>query len=221
MKTLKFEELDLIKHRPLLDKYYLHYNTPKANSNDKILKIHLYDSINGFCALAIDDDIIVGVFTAHIMNLGDQQALKFCHRFHVREDYVKYHNYIVNENLERMAYEWVSKVGLEHLPYLMTINEGNERALYGLTRRHFMKIKYLDFFNEYGKNIVKLPHIWLPYLIKEHGVWQYATWVPVNGTPWNPAWRPEKKDIDPTVVETMNRRFPRHEETGGWYYIVN
>lgn len=220
MNKLRFEHIDLEKHQPLLDKYYQHPNTPKANRSDEMLKVHLYDGLNGFCVFAIAEDEIVGVYSGYVMHLGDQEVIKMCHRHHIRTDYTKYHAYIMEENLERMAYEWVTKVGLETTPVICTINEGNERALYGLSRIHFMKKNHAEQFNEWGQKFIRTPHIWMPYLVKEQGVWQYITWISTEGIPWNPDWKPEKKEIAPEVIEKMNRRFPRHKETGGWYYIV-
>jgi hypothetical protein len=218
---LKFESLDVEKHRTELDKYYNHSNTPTPNRSDTLLKIHLYDGLNGACFIGINESReIVALISCHSMYLGDQEVLKLCHRFHIRSDYSNHLNYIYEENLERLLYEWISKVGLEYLPIFMNINEGNERALYGLSRIHFLKKNHYHHFNDYGKRVVKTKHIWLPYLVKEQGVWQYASWTTLDGIPWNPDWKPEKKEIAPEIVAKMNRRFPRDEEYGGWYYVV-
>lgn len=95
----------------------------------------MYDGINGICFIIIDNEQIVALFSAHYMDINDYDVIKKGHRLHVRNDYKKYFSKFYNYYFDPAFYDWFQKTG--ECDILMTINEGNERVLYGLGSNHY------------------------------------------------------------------------------------
>jgi hypothetical protein len=201
------------EHNALLEKYFLHKDTPTNNNSHKNIKSHLYDHHNGVLFFFEDNNEIVATFAVILVNLPNGvTCAKIPHRLHVRKDYTKYHNTFIDKFFEPAMYNWIEKNRIVNL--LQTVNEGNERAGFVSWLRHQRRRKYGKLHvNDIGKQFIDGCWMIQPYLINEMYTWQYCAWVSLNGTQWNNSWR-ETKSIPPQIINKLNNNFKFNDQ--GW-----
>ena len=197
----------------LLEKYFLHADTPVNNNSHKNIKSQLYDQDSGTLFFIEDNNEIVSTFAVILVKLSDSvTCAKIPHRLHVRKDYTKYHNIFIDKFFEPAMYNWLAQKNVSNL--MQTVNEGNERAGFVSWLRHARRRKYGKLHvNELGKEFIDGNWIIQPYLINEMYTWQYCAWVSLNDTPWNNMWR-ETKLISPHIISKLNNDFTVTDQ--GW-----
>lgn len=201
------------EHRELLEKYFLHSDTPNNNSSHKNIKSHLYDKKSGILFFIEDNNEIVATFAVILVQLPKNIiCAKIPHRLHVRSDYTKYHNMFIDKFFEPSMYTWLAEKNVYNL--MQTVNEGNERAGFVSWLRHGRRRKYGKLHvNELGKQFIDGNWTIQPYLINEMHTWQYCAWVSLNNTTWESGWR-ETKPITPHILGKLNSQFIT--TTQGW-----
>lgn len=218
--TLKFEILDpfLSYHNHLLEKYFNHPDTPDNNSSHKKLKTHLYvDNDEGICIIGIDNDEIVCMTSAFLIQYGDTTVVKKSHRLHIRSDYTQRFFTIMCKFFEPMFYNWLEKIGVYHI--ISTVNEGKEKNLTGTTRLHFLRSHSYHYLNDIGKQFLHNQWVIYPYMIYENNTWQYFYWSSLSSMEWNPSWR-DTKPISDEFKQELDSKFTSKREDGAWTFTL-
>lgn len=135
MITLVRYDTNIQECRPMLDEYYLHHDTPDNNASDRALKLSLCDGHNGVIWFLVDDQKIIATFGALAVQVTPGiKAIKMPHRLHVRKSHTANHNEFIDKWFEPALYPWIASTGITNI--MMTMNEGNEHALFLSGFRH-------------------------------------------------------------------------------------
>ena len=196
------------EYKNLLEKYFLHTDTPINNRNHKAIKSHLYDNINGMLFLIIDKDEIVATHGVMLVTENNIISAKYPHRLHIRSDYSIHLNSIIDKFFDPALYEWLEPKNIRRV--YSTVNEGNEMPLFWSSHRHSRRC--IEYVGEFGKKIRLQNWYVYPKLVEEMHCWQYISY----SCPDDIWWYKDRnmKDIDNSIIEKMNKHFTYVKDLG-------
>lgn len=199
MKCIVYNE----SYKPLLEEYFKHPNTPINNASHKMFKTHLYDGTKGILGLLIDNDEIVGVSSAIVIEEKGIKSIKSPHRLHVREDYSYMSNTFVNKYWDPLFANWFRSLPIDNV--YCAFNTDNYLSFMWSAVKHKRRLK-----NNYVEDSANtfITGKWFAYdkLVMEMGCLQYICYSSPQDE-WFYPWR-EVRNLDDALVKELNSRFP-------------
>lgn len=195
----------------LLEKYFSNPNTPINNSSHKAFKTHLYDGDNGILGMLIDNDEIVAVSSALIIQEHGVLSCKYPHRLHIRQDYSYMSSRFMDCYWEKLLFDWLEQRNIENV--YCTFNMDNPKAFMWAAKRHSRRIKNNTDINMFGKTILSRNWYIHKHAIIEMNTPQYLIYSSVNND-WFYSWR-TNIDISSDMNEKLNTSFA-HDLKRGW-----
>lgn len=190
---------DDIEHEKKLDGFLATPDLPKYVSTREDLKLHLFREhpASEFYML-VDDETGNMVGCCGFYVLEDENGITYCkspYRLYILPE--GNGGYAVNRNSwENVTKSWLEK--WHDIPFLATINEGNEKILFW---ENISMKRYCDRLPPDDPFIINQKSFYLhPKLVYEMYTWQYAYY-----TPNYVGFKRQEKEMDPAVKEQIEK----------------
>ena len=198
------------EYQSLLESYFNKPDTPVNNNSHKAFKTHLYNGDTGILGILIDNDEIVAVSGAIIINDRGVQSCKYPHRLHVSREYSNISSRFIDYQWDTMLFSWLQEKDICNV--YCTFNLDNPKAFLWAAKRHSRRIAHIDHLNEFGKQLLTRPWYAHPTAIDEMNTPQYLLYTSPTGE-WFYPWRDET--IMPVnMIDTLNNTFEYYLNRG-------